>query len=256
MLELREREAVHLAEVEFVSGGWSKTAAPLRFVAVRFSSLQGELFGNAERGPKYLAVVTSRPAPAGHGAPPIADAMSTADLVRWHWEKAGTIEHVHRAMKDELGAGVLPCQRFGANAAWFRLNVLTYNLLTFIKRRALPARCRDARPKRLRFEWFTLPGRLSFSGRQLRVETATDPRRTEELITARKRLLEFNRRLRAGHSNKKGQATLPLERSALGPRKPVSAAAQSAEETPARGESGTCTVSAPTRPGRHRPRGP
>lgn len=253
LLELREREAVHLAEVEFVSGDWSKTAAPLRFVAVRFSPLQGELFGNAERGPKYLAVVTSRPAPAGPGASPIADAMSTADLVRWHWEKAGTIEHVHRAMKDELGAGVLPCQRFGANAAWFRLNVLTYNLLTFIKRRALPARCRDARPKRLRFEWFTLPGRLSFSGRQLRVEAATDPRRTEELIAARKCLLEFNRGLRAGRADKKGQAMLPLERSVLGPRQPVSAAAQSAEATPARGESGTCTVSAPTRPGRHRP---
>ena len=41
-LEQRERESVHLAEVEFVSGDWPKTAAPLRYVAMRFSPLQGE----------------------------------------------------------------------------------------------------------------------------------------------------------------------------------------------------------------------
>jgi len=35
----------------------------------------------------------------------------------------GTIEHVHRVLKDELGAGVLPSARFGANAAWFRITV-------------------------------------------------------------------------------------------------------------------------------------
>lgn len=73
--------------------------------------------------------------------------MSAPDLVRWHWEKAGTIEHVHWSMKDELGAGVLPSQRFGANAAWFRINAITYNLLTLLKRRALPERFRLARPK-------------------------------------------------------------------------------------------------------------
>jgi hypothetical protein len=27
-------------------------------------------------------------------------------------------------LKDELGAGVLPSSRFGANAAWFRINAL------------------------------------------------------------------------------------------------------------------------------------
>jgi hypothetical protein len=34
--------------------------------------------------------------------------------------------------------GVMPCGRFGANAAWLRLAVLTCNVLTALKRLALP----------------------------------------------------------------------------------------------------------------------
>lgn len=188
----REREVVHVAEVEFVTDGWPKTSSPLRYVAIRFTPIQRELF-EQERGVKYVAVVTNRPEPAERGEPTNPDEMSAADLVHWHREKAGTIEHVHRSMKDELGAGVLPCQKFGANAAWFRINVLTYNVLTFLKRQALPARYRDARPKRLRFELFTMPGRLTFHQRQVSVDVACDPVTVEELVTARKRLLDFNR---------------------------------------------------------------
>lgn len=42
-------------------------------------------------------------------------------LLEWHRGKAGTIEHVHLVLKDELAAGVYPSAKFGANAAWLRL---------------------------------------------------------------------------------------------------------------------------------------
>ncbi len=185
-LVAREREIVHVAEVEFTPGDWPKTARPLRYVALRITPQQRELF--AERGPKYLAVVTNRPAPeevTGSGR----DAMSAAELVGWHWQKAGTIEHVHRCLKDELGAGVLPSQRFGANAAWFRINAIAYNLLTLLKRRALPERFRLARPKRLRFEIFNTPARLTVHQSQLSAQVSASRQRTEELVLARQRLL-------------------------------------------------------------------
>jgi len=194
-LQEREREVVHVAEVEFVTGDWPKGSPPLRYVAIRFTPIQRELFEEQERGVKYLAVVTNRPRPAERGEPARPDEMSAGDLVHWHRQKAGTIEHVHRAMKDELGAGVLPCQKFCANAAWFRLNALTYNVLTFLKRRALPPRYRDAQPKRLRFEVFTMPGRLAFHQRQLSVNVSCDAQGVEELVAARGRLLEFHRAL-------------------------------------------------------------
>ena len=46
-------------------------------------------------------------------------------LIRWHRQKAGTIEHRHDETKNGLGAGVLPGAEFGANAAWYRLSMLT-----------------------------------------------------------------------------------------------------------------------------------
>ena len=39
LLETRTREQVHVAEVEFTPGDWPKTAAPLRYVALRFTPL-------------------------------------------------------------------------------------------------------------------------------------------------------------------------------------------------------------------------
>lgn len=183
LFEEREREKAHVAEVEFTPGDWSKQAKPLRYVALRFTPIQQELF--EERGPKYLAVVTNRD----------SEELSAEDLVRWHWGKSGTVEHVNRVLKDELGAGVLPSSRFGANAAWFRINVLTYNLLSFLRRQALPERYRVARPKRLRFEYFTLPARLAVHQRQLIANISGSPERLQEMIEARQRLLALRQAL-------------------------------------------------------------
>jgi hypothetical protein len=176
-LDTREREQVDVVEVEFTPGGWPKTARPLRYIALRFTPLQAELF--EDRGPSYHAVVSNR------------DDLDAAAIIRWHRGKAGTIEHVHRAMKDELGAGVLPSSRFGANAAWFRINALTFNVLTVLKRRALPERYRDARPKRLRYEIFTVPGRLILHQSRLSVRVSLGEARAAELIAARGRLLDM-----------------------------------------------------------------
>ena len=59
-----------------------------------------------------------------------------------------------------MAAGVLPCGRYRANAAWFRLAVITYNVLTAMKRLVLPSDLQIARPKRLRFLIFQQPGKL------------------------------------------------------------------------------------------------
>jgi hypothetical protein len=122
-LEQRERERVDLAEVEFVPGVWPKEAEPLRYIALRFTPLQADLFAGVAA--RYHAVVSNR------------RELTPARLIEWHRGKAGTIEPVHRVLKGELGAGVMPCQLFGANAAWFRINVITYNLLTALTKQSL-----------------------------------------------------------------------------------------------------------------------
>lgn len=87
--------------------------------------------------------------------------------MEWHREKAGSIEAVHDVLKNDLAAGVMPCGRFGANAAWLRMAVITHNVLTALKRIALPEDLLTARPKRLRFLIFHTPARLIQHARQL-----------------------------------------------------------------------------------------
>jgi hypothetical protein len=127
---------------------------PLRYVAIRVSKKQGELFADGAVA-KYFAVATN-----------LWD-WEAPRLLAWHREKAGSIEALHDVLKNELAAGVLPCGRFGANAAWLRLSTLTHNVLTAMKRLALPAELLRARPKRLRFLVFVQPGRFVRHARQL-----------------------------------------------------------------------------------------
>lgn len=174
LVEERVHETVWCAEVEFTPGNWPKDARPLRYLAVRFRARQGELFGNGNCL-KYLAVVTNRSGEA-------------VDLLRWHWQKAGTIELVHDVSKNELAARVPPCGRFGADAAWYRLSLLTYNLLSALKSVALPAAMSNARPKRLRFSLFNIAGRIVSRGGKLILRIAADIERIVKLIEARARL--------------------------------------------------------------------
>jgi hypothetical protein len=87
-------------------------------------------------------------------------------LLEWQREKAGTTEALHDVLKNELVAGVMPCGRFGANAAWLRLAVMTHNVLTALKRLAMPKKWLTARPKRMRFQIFCSPGKLVSHARQ------------------------------------------------------------------------------------------
>jgi DDE family transposase len=120
---------------------------PIRYLAIRISRKQGELFADGHLY-KYFAVVTNR-----------WDSEAKR-LLEWQREKAGSIEAAHEVLKNELAAGVMPCGRFGANAAWLRLAVLTYNVLSALKRLALPPELLSAKPKRLRFLIFHTAGRI------------------------------------------------------------------------------------------------
>ncbi len=175
LFEDRLEETVHLAEVVFTPGGWRKDAAPLRYVALRIQKKQGRLFAGGY-DTKYLAIVSNR------------WDLPAAALVRWHWQKAGTIEQVHDITKNELGAATPPCGRFGANAAWYRLSLLTYNVLSALKSLALPAHLSAARPKRLRFLLFTLPGRLVTHAGRLILRLSAEAEALVGLIAARLRL--------------------------------------------------------------------
>src|ERR1700733_10857510 len=177
LVEERANETVFAADVEFTSGDWSKDAKPLRYVAVKFVGRQMDLEGKVHI--KYLAVVTNR-----HDLEP-------ADLLTWHWQKAGTIEHVHDVLKNDLGGATPPCGRFGANAAWFRFARLTYNVLSAMKQLALPPSMETARPKRLRFALFSLAARITSHAGSLVMKIGRAAEQFADLVASRLRLAKL-----------------------------------------------------------------
>jgi hypothetical protein len=170
-LEREDGDALrHWAEVPYVpsDGVAAKDRpAPPRYLALRITKKQGRLFADGGEV-KHFAIVTNLPDP---------DGGSGLDLIRWHRAKAGTVEHAHHVLTNELAAEALPSQRFGANAAWFRLNVMLYNLLSAFKRVALPAELHAARPKRLRFVLLNGVGKVVRHARETVLRLVGDARR-------------------------------------------------------------------------------
>jgi hypothetical protein len=175
LYEERATETVLCADVEFAPGDWPKDAEPLRYVALRIRKRQGQLFAGGYET-KHLAVVSNR-----RDCTPV-------ELVRWHWQKAGTIELVHDVTKNEIAAAVPPCGRFGANAAWYRLSLLTYNVLSAMKWLALPPSMETARPKRMRFSLFSIAGRILSHAGQLVLRIGRQAEALAGLIAARLRI--------------------------------------------------------------------
>ena len=139
-----------------------RDSQPSRYLAVRVRRQQGELFEDGAKV-RHFAIVTN-----------IWD-MGGQELLEWQRGKAGTIEHIHHILDNELAGGVYPSGKHGANAAWLRLQVLTHNLLQLLKAVALPKEYATAHPKRLRFAIFTQFGRvISHVGQMLlRIATRT-----------------------------------------------------------------------------------
>jgi hypothetical protein len=137
-----------------------RDSQPYRYLAIRVRRQQGELFEDGVKV-RHFAVVTN-----------IWD-MDGRELLEWQRGKAGTIEHIHHILDNELAGGVYPSAKHGANAAWLRLQVLTHNLLQLLKAAALPPEYATAHPKRLRFAIFTQFGRVISHGGQMLLRIAT-----------------------------------------------------------------------------------
>ena len=186
--DTRAKEVAHWSEVVFVPGVWPKASDPLRYLVVRLQRRQGALFASGERT-KYLAVVTNRQGPGD-------------ELLRWHWKKAGTIEHVHDETKNGLGAGVLPCWEFGANAAWYRLSMMAYNIMTMVKRLTLSPKQQTAKAKRVRFLVFDVAARITSHARTLYAHV-------KAAVLTRVAVLDARRWLRARHRRRHRLTPVP-----------------------------------------------
>lgn len=135
-----------------------------RYLAIRIKKKQGILFADGSDR-KHFAVVTNLE-------------WEGDKILDWQRKKAGTVEHVHDVMKNGLAAGAFPSGKFGANAAWFRLNVICYNLISLFKRQTLPGEFWTAKPKKLRFVLLNTIGKVIRHAGKTMLRLSTEAIRT------------------------------------------------------------------------------
>ena len=141
------------AEITYVpeQRGEKKGYRPFRYIGIRIPRKEADLFEGRYR---HFAVVTNRWQMEGN------------ELLNWQRQRCGTVEWAHDLLKNDFGARVFPCGKFGANAAWYRFNVLAFNLKVALTKVGLPDYVR-ARPHTLRMQLLHLAGRVVSHSRRL-----------------------------------------------------------------------------------------
>lgn len=89
-----------------------------------------------------------------------------SELIRWHYERCGKSEEAHAIMKGDFAGGRLPSAKFGANAAWWALMILSMNLQRILSG-LMGEGWTKKRMKKVRFALINTPGRLVAHARQL-----------------------------------------------------------------------------------------
>jgi hypothetical protein len=115
-----------------------------RLIVLRWPNPQPNLF-EADRY-CYHAVATNR--------------EEAASEVLWKHNQRGESENWHKELKVGLGMEQMPCGQFEANALYFAIGVLAYNLGQLLKRRVLPASYGTMTVATLRWKVYRLAGKL------------------------------------------------------------------------------------------------
>ncbi len=138
-----------VAELAYTPFATKKGAVPVRLIVRRVPPTPGSqlaLFTEFS----YHAFITDRD----------GDMMALETHHRAHAE----VENAIRDLKHGLGLNHMPSGRFGANAAWLALNAIAHNLIRWTSRIGLEETL--VMTKTLRRRYFSLPGRITTSGRK------------------------------------------------------------------------------------------
>ncbi|MDR2087588.1 MAG: transposase [Dysgonamonadaceae bacterium] len=94
------------------------------------------------------------------------------ELIRWHRGRCGKSEEVHHILKEELAGGHIVSHQFGANAAYWNIAVLALSLHNLMKTHVLPEECQSARPKTVRFMFYSIAGLLVSHARKITLKVS------------------------------------------------------------------------------------
>ena len=95
---------------------------------------------------------------------------------------------MHSVLKEDLAGGRLPSGKFGANAAWWAIAVLAFDLNSAMKQSVLGEEWVSKRLKAVRFGIICVAGRVVRHARRLIIRLARGHPTYDLLINARRRI--------------------------------------------------------------------
>ncbi|MBI4329796.1 MAG: IS1380 family transposase [Chloroflexi bacterium] len=134
----------------------AKTKEAFRLIVQRWPKLQAELFDPEPYC--YHAIATNREEKA-------------AEVVALHNQR-GEVENNFKELKHGFGMEWLPCGETQANAVFFRIGVIAYNLFQSMKLLILPVWWRTATIDTVRWRLYQVAGKLVYHARRIILKLA------------------------------------------------------------------------------------
>jgi len=112
---------------------------------------------------------------------------SDSRVTHWYNQRGEDSENRIKELKLDFGGDTLPCTDFNANALYFLISALSYNLLALM-RQLLPEALAHHRAPTLRWRLYAMAAKVVKTGRQLFVKLQTKNQRLlEQVLNALRR---------------------------------------------------------------------
>ena len=146
------------------------TKEAFRLVVIR-RPFQGDLFSNEESAEKYTMIATNR-------------GESAEEVVKWYNQRGECSENRIKELKIGFGMERMPCGQFEANAVFFRIGVLAYNIGRLFILLTMDESWHRHQVQTLRWKLYGTAGKIVFHGRHVYLKVS----RSLQRLFARVRL--------------------------------------------------------------------
>lgn len=131
----------------------NETKEAFRLIAIR-RPYQGKLFGEEEATEKYTVIASNRE-------------ESAEEVVKWYNQRGECSENRIKELKIGFGMERMPCGQFEANAVFFRIGVLSYNVGRLFVLKTLSESWHRHQVQTLRWKLYQSAGKIVFHGRHV-----------------------------------------------------------------------------------------
>lgn len=149
-----------------------------RLIAIRWKNRQQDLFNDTYN---YHCIATNME----------SEEQNSQEVV-WTYNERATIENHISGIKSGVGLERLPSGDFKANAVYFAIGILTYNLFQAQKALTMPEEWRHKTIKSIRWMFVETPAKLIKHGRQIILKIAATIEKYRTYIDIRRKTYELS----------------------------------------------------------------